>query len=461
LHSKCPGGEIGRHTSLRGWRRQKRASSSLVLGTILVQIADNEHSLLLANLLLPLLLPTFNEMGIVKNEYPNIILPYKAAKLNDKSNDLKKEWYIEFWAWSFSENKLIRKRLTTINSLKTIEERKIYASNVIKDLNKALEAGYHFDKLKIEKQKAVEHVNKIVNHISITEYLLDAVEQNKNRYNGRSYDDIKSMVKKFNEFIIEAKLNHLGFSDLEKKHCLSYQKSLVTKDYSGKTINCRMSTISTLYNEGIENEIVTKNPFLGIKRMKEVKTGINKALNATEIEKIKVLLIDNHPDVWLACMMMFYCFLRPNEIRQLKLKNILLDNKKIYVGSIVSKNKKSFQLDMPEPLVNLIKNYINDESDKDKYLITGKGVPDFKMCGRNTLRDKYERIIESLKLDSDLTFYSWKHTGVVKAYQSGIDIKSIQLHGRWHSIDMMDKYLKSLGLIENKNFTSVMNKIEL
>ena len=29
----CPGGGIGRHTSLRGWRRQKRASSSLVLGT--------------------------------------------------------------------------------------------------------------------------------------------------------------------------------------------------------------------------------------------------------------------------------------------------------------------------------------------------------------------------------------------------------------------------------------------
>ncbi len=32
-NGKSPSGEIGRHTSLRGWRRQKRASSSLVLGT--------------------------------------------------------------------------------------------------------------------------------------------------------------------------------------------------------------------------------------------------------------------------------------------------------------------------------------------------------------------------------------------------------------------------------------------
>jgi hypothetical protein len=33
IHFKGPGGGIGRHTSLRGWRRNKRASSSLVLGT--------------------------------------------------------------------------------------------------------------------------------------------------------------------------------------------------------------------------------------------------------------------------------------------------------------------------------------------------------------------------------------------------------------------------------------------
>ncbi len=31
---KSPGGEIGRHTSLRGWRLHGCASSSLVLGTV-------------------------------------------------------------------------------------------------------------------------------------------------------------------------------------------------------------------------------------------------------------------------------------------------------------------------------------------------------------------------------------------------------------------------------------------
>lgn len=31
--SRCPGGEIGRRTILRGWRWQRRGSSNLLLGT--------------------------------------------------------------------------------------------------------------------------------------------------------------------------------------------------------------------------------------------------------------------------------------------------------------------------------------------------------------------------------------------------------------------------------------------
>lgn len=36
----CPDGEIGRHASLRGWCRQRCASSSLVLGTFKGELAE-------------------------------------------------------------------------------------------------------------------------------------------------------------------------------------------------------------------------------------------------------------------------------------------------------------------------------------------------------------------------------------------------------------------------------------
>ena len=64
-------------------------------------------------------------------------------------------------------------------------------------------------------------------------------------------------------------------------------------------------------------------------------------------------------------------------------------------------------------------------------------------------------MIEDLELNTDYTLYSWKHSGVVAAYNAGVDIKTIQNQCRHHSLEQTDVYLKSLGLGVSK----AMNKI--
>jgi Site-specific recombinase XerD len=433
----------------------------LVLGTFLLYYIDNQSIYLLGICLVPVKVPSLIDLGIVKNDNDSVVLPFRLAKLNNQNNDLTKKWYIEFWAWSYAENKLVRKRLSSINKYRSIVERNNYAYIAIKELNKYLESGACFDKMKLRKLKAIEEIKKVKEHINIIDYLNKALEINYNKYNGRTASDKKHDIKVFSDFVKFKKYESFSFDDFKKTNCIEFQKYLLNKGYSGKTINCRMSTISTFYNEAVKEEIILKNPFEGIDRIKEVNTGINKALNDEEIKRVKNVIQERFPGLWLSCMLMFYCFLRPNEIRQIKVKNVDLINKKIFVNSIVSKNKKSNKIDIPVPLIRELKNYLKDELLNDKYLISASDETSYKMCGRNTLRDKYNKCVKGLNLDSDTTFYSWKHTGVVKAYQAGIDIKALQIQGRWHTIDMMDKYLKSLGLIENKNFTDRMNNIEI
>jgi len=60
--------------------------------------------------------------------------------------------------------------------------------------------------------------------------------------------------------------------------------------------------------------------------------------------------------------------------------------------------------------------------------------------------------IDALDMDNRHTLYSWKHTGVVTAYNAGVDIKSIQRQCRHSAREMTCNYLKSLGLYDNKNF---------
>lgn len=60
---------------------------------------------------------------------------------------------------------------------------------------------------------------------------------------------------------------------------------------------------------------------------------------------------------------------------------------------------------------------------------------------------------------ADKTLYSWKHSGVVRAYKAGVDLKAIQMQCRHHSIEQTDTYLKSLGFQENTAFKFGMPEI--
>ena len=78
-----------------------------------------------------------------------------------------------------------------------------------------------------------------------------------------------------------------------------------------------------------------------------------------------------------------------------------------------------------------------------------------KPVSKNVMGYRYRQLVKKLKLSKDYTLYSWKHSGVVSAYNAGVDIKTLQKQCRHHSLEQTDTYLKSLGLDENK----AINKI--
>ena len=74
---------------------------------------------------------------------------------------------------------------------------------------------------------------------------------------------------------------------------------------------------------------------------------------------------------------------------------------------------------------------------------------------------KYRQVLNSLNFDDHFTLYSWKHTGNVTAYKNGIDIYAIMKQNGHTSIDTTMKYLKTLGLIIDIDFTNKFDKISL
>jgi len=147
------------------------------------------------------------------------------------------------------------------------------------------------------------------------------------------------------------------------------------------------------------------------------------------------------PQLWLFVKFIFYCFIRPGELRLLKAGDILLDSWDIRVSTSTAKNNKTQYVTVPDvfrPDLEFLY-----ELGPDEYLFTnGKG----KQLGYNSMYNRHREILRSLRFGVGYTLYSWKHTGAVAMAKAGISLKEIQMQLRHHSLDQTDQYLRQMGV---------------
>jgi|WetSurMetagenome_2_1015567.scaffolds.fasta_scaffold07430_5 integrase len=370
------------------------------------------------------------------------IYPFKAAKLNDCDGNLSGRWYIEFYVWNVQKNRLDRKRFYDVNNYVTLEERKSYANRKVREINELLAEGYHIDVNKISETEIEE-----IKSYTVTEAIEYALKIKRSSLRGTSYPSYKGAVKRILEW---SKDNRIATSDIahfDRLKAVYFDDYLLVEcKYAAKTVNGIISYIKSLFQILVDRELILNNPFKNLKKHKEGDSRKNLAYNEAQIKKIKKLISENDKQLWLFIEFIYYCFLRPNEVRQLKYNYIKLDEKKIFVPNFVSKNGKDGFITIPETFCNELIN-LKFKDNENKYVFQGEN--DSTPISKNMMGLRFRNLIKELKLDKDHTLYSWKHSGVVAAYKAGIDIKTIQSQCRHHSLEQTDIYLKSLGLSVN------------
>ena len=136
----------------------------------------------------------------------------------------------------------------------------------------------------------------------------------------------------------------------------------------------------------------------------------------------------------MACLLQYYCFIRPNELRQLKVEYVNISAGYIEVPGTISKNRKTQKVAIPTPLFTELQSLTHFEP--ELYIFGGPGT---KPPSRDNLSKAYKKVLENLKIKGRYGFYSWKHTGVVKAWRAGINLKDLQMQLRHHSLDMVNE----------------------
>jgi integrase len=150
--------------------------------------------------------------------------------------------------------------------------------------------------------------------------------------------------------------------------------------------------------------------------------------------------LESDPELFLFVKFIYYCFIRPRELRQLKVDNLLLDSNQILVPGAISKNEKSEYIAIPAAFRPDLEQFRNIPPEKVLF-----PVPE------NHMYNRHRKILRKLGFGRGYCLYSWKHTGAIQAVKNGIGVKELQIQLRHHSLDQVNEYLRQMGVWDLKN----------
>lgn len=326
-------------------------------------------------------------------------------------------WYLE-WYIKKGVTRIRKKVYGGINRGKTSTDRIAIAEELAAKISLGLD-------LKPQKQNELESL----------------LETFKPTLRKKTYSTIKSRLKVYTEFLERNNIHPL------KVRTEDLNQFILEQMNTGKnhiTIKSYINSLKGLYNR------IDLQPFERVIKIKAQSQSLM-YYDAAQKRAIMEWATKHNFRLKIAIQLIYSCFIRPGEIRMLKREDFNFDGGFIQIRPEVSKNGKSQKVAIPYGLMGELQ-YI-------QHLPFGAFIlskSPKKTIGMNYLNLQNKKALNALKIQGNYAFYSWKHTGVVDAVRAGINVKDIQLQLRHHSLDMVNEYLKNLGIMDSTDFRNKM-----
>ncbi len=376
---------------------------------------------------------------------------YELPTLYDAKGQTDKDWHIAYKEWDENSNKLERvKKYGKLNRL-PVEERYAEAKSMIAEFTKYLEE-------KFPDQEG--YVKTLAEHIA-------DICRSKQDLKDKSAATYRVFKKDFTEFLEKNKMLKLLAPNFKVSHAFAYMDHVSDKAEvnSNTTWNNYRNFMKVYFIELENREIIKVNPFRKI-RLKPATEKTHVPFTPSQQKALAKLLWDRFPNLYLFCSLVFYCFIRPGEeIRNLKLKDIDWDQRQIRVRGSYAKNNTTQFVKIPEEFYNFLMRHFSHykEMDQELYMFGHDLTPRKCKVHKDDPTKWHKEFLLELNIptgDEGCTLYSWKHTGAIRAVQSGINLKDLQLQLRHASLDQVDKYLRGLGMLPSNELENKFPSME-
>lgn len=344
-------------------------------------------------------------------------------------DDLKKSWLI---SWQV-DGKRIR-LYGDINKGKTRSERLALIHKLLEDLKsgKVSKESRSIGKdLKYYKQ--TKHGLVIPN--SVCAYKIKAIiKDNTGYWRKKTCERHTTTINKLLEF---------ANGQVIDKPLIAEFFRMLKRERHSTTHNNYRSSLRTLLREAGWVDLIKDIPKL------RDESSPARYFQAYQAKRLKNLIEEEDPDLSLFIEFIYFCFMRPGELRGLRAGDILFGENKIRVPREISKTRKTQYVAIPENFLPRLE-FINRLDHDD--LVFPNPKDRSKKLPKNQMYNRHVKFLKKLDLyGKGYMLYSWKHSGAIALSKKGIPPKEIMIQMRHHSLNQTDQYLRQLGVMDLDN----------
>ena len=272
-----------------------------------------------------------------------------------------------------------------------------------------------------------------------------------------THRDYHSRLRILKEYIQKECPNVKVCAQLDQAFFTDYLDYLITeRDVSARTRNNFRTWCSTFCSWMVEKKYIKENPIQYIHQLKESEK-MRDAIPAAALARMREYLYNKDKHFLLACLMEYYTFIRPNELRQLKIKNFSIQDKEVTVPAEVAKNGTERRVGLNTKILHLMAELRIFDAPSHYYLFGDNMQPSEHICYYNRFRYEWNKMRKELRWPDSFQFYSLKDSGIRDLGNAeGVVVARDQAG---HSdVAVTNKYLKRGRVIpdEVKNFDGVL-----
>lgn len=324
------------------------------------------------------------------------VLGYSSPRLHEG-----KRWYVDFYAADPSTGEPRRKKYY-VDSVAGKRARREFASSLIERLGVKLRSGWN----------PWAETKSLAGTKLLDDVLETYLNSLKASYRQKSVYDYCSRANVFREYIASLCAPPMYVFQFDAPFVTGFLDWVLSaRRASARTRNNYRGWCSAFAEFMVERGMLPNNPVANVRKAR-VPVKNRESLTPEMLHALAVHLRGRDRHFLLACMMEYYTFIRPHELRHVRLSDISLKDMSVFVPASVSKNRRNGKVALNEELIKLMLDLKVFENPCDFYLFGRDFTPSGFIAPSDVFNKRWAKLRKEMKWPESIKFYSLKDSGI-------------------------------------------------